>query len=120
MTNKTPWIDTENGGVVALYFEMVDKATTGRPYNKAAMIRSYSKPVQGDGYYGISRPLANRSRGSIEFKLMNCSAAHADLVPGAETMHEHGYRAMPNYQSSLKDAMRSQLETRSPMIEAQA
>lgn len=109
---RTPWTDQENRALVALYFTMLDHATTGRPYSKAAMIReaqtgSYIKmPCSGIG------PLADRSRGSIEFKLMNASAAHAAVDPEAVTMDGYGYRAMPNYQAGLKDAMRRIVELR--------
>ena len=39
MTNRTAWTPAENAALVRLYFRMLDRATTGRQYNKAAMIR---------------------------------------------------------------------------------
>jgi hypothetical protein len=102
MTNRTPWTPAENAALVRLYFRMLDAATTGRPYTKAAMIRHVQQLPHGRD---DAAALANRSRGSIEAKLMNASAAHRDLCPEAETMDGHGYRALSNYQRTLRDAM---------------
>ena len=117
MTKRNPpWSDSENHALVALYFVMLDNAVAGKPYNKAAMIRS----AQGraDQWQNASHDsdgnaiLRNRSRGSIESKLMNASAAHHDLNPEAETMHGHGYRALSNYQATLSEAMLFALQNR--------
>lgn len=115
MTRSPAWNDTENAALVALYFSMLDKAISGQPYNKAAMIRSsQNQPTDNPSIPGGAglklAPLANRSKQSIEFKLMNASACHASLVPEGVTMDGYGYRAMPNYQAALKDAMRNHLE----------
>ena len=121
MTNRTPWDDTENGGLLALYFTMLDCVEAGEDYSKAELIR-ISRGIDND----YTAPLANRSRGSIEFKLMNASAAHADIIADSlklpadmaqslalpQTMHSHGYRAMPNYQAALKAAMVAELGRR--------
>jgi hypothetical protein len=56
------------------------------------------RAVQAEG-------LGARSRGSIEAKLMNCSAAHADLYPNAVTMADYGYKAAPNYQKALRECV---------------
>jgi len=109
MTRSPAWTPAENAAIVRLYFAMLDAATTGQPYNKAAMIRIAQT---GGGSVTQPRPLQMRSKQSIEFKLMNCSAAHASLDPNAETMHSHGYRAMPNYQADLKIAMAAALADR--------
>lgn len=85
MKNKA-WTPEENRAVVALYFAMLDHAVSGEPYNKAAMIRA----VQGTDVPGEAGPLIWRSRGSIEAKLMNCSAAHAACDPQAVTMDGFG------------------------------
>ncbi len=115
-TNRKPWDHRENRAVVSLYFAMLDAELTGQAYTKAAMIRQF----RGEGIdrenleqFELDRiPLANRSRGSIEAKLMNCSAAHAKLDPGAETMDGHGYRALANYQKALETAMDKALSSR--------
>jgi hypothetical protein len=118
MTRSKPWSDIENGAIAALYFDMLDSAIAGSNYNKAAMIRyAQGSDDPKDAIHVktdfIWDTLGDRSRQSIEFKLMNCSAAHQDLVPGAQcTMHEHGYRAMPNYQAGLKASMQAELMAR--------
>lgn len=109
-TNAGPWTDAENAANVALYFWMIDAVTAQSRFNKAALIRiARNLQKQSDlGYTnvaGFANQLKNRSRGSIEAKLMNCSAAHRDIDPAAITMHSHGYRALSNYQASLRDAM---------------
>lgn len=104
------WTDTENRALVSLYFAMLDKASRPITYNKAMMIRN----IQAGNWDGHTEPL-KRSKGSIEFKLMNCSAAHRDIFHGTgqavETMHKHGYRKMPNYQAALKEAMKAHLDS---------
>lgn len=114
MTNRTPWTPAENTALVALYFEMLDAELDGQRYSKADHIRAYRGEPQTSvcSPIGDPAPLANRSRGSIEFKLMNASAAHADIQPEAETMHGHGYRALPNYQATLREAMATELTAR--------
>ncbi len=104
MTTRTPWTDPENAAIVALYFAMLDRAAyAGEPYNKASMIRQARGEVVSDAPY--AGKLTARSRGSIEAKLMNCSAAHRDLNPQAVTMDSYGYRCLSNYQKALKVAM---------------
>lgn len=95
------WNDTENATVCVLYFHMLGLAITDQPYNKAALIREVRQP---------GKRLADRSRGSIEAKLMNCTAAHRKLRPDYTSMDGHGYRAMANYQASLDGAMQIALD----------
>lgn len=116
MSKRTPWTPEENRALIALYFVMLDRAISGQTLNKAGAIRTaQGNPKAGDPLGGADHvpgvfcQLADRSRGSIEAKLMNASAAHRDLMPEAETMATHGYKAWGNYQSSLKDAMRDYL-----------
>lgn len=104
---STPWTDQENTAVCALYFNMLDCAIAGESYNKAAMIREVNVPCPG-----VKASLVARTRGSIEAKLMNCTAAHAVLVQGAVTMHTCGYRALSNYQKSLGVAMHQTIARR--------
>jgi hypothetical protein len=91
---------------------MLGRAKTGTAYVKAAMIRKAQKNDQRTWQHPYAGQLEKRSRGSIEAKLMNASAAHAALRPDAETMAAHGYKAWGNYQASLKDAMRRMIESR--------
>lgn len=112
----SPWSDSENAALVSLYFTMLDKAIAGQHYNKAAMIRQ----AQSDG---VSYPLdlgalKDRSRGSVELKLMNASATHRDLG-GAVTMDGYGYRCLPNYQATLKVAMLTELQRRDNALVAE-
>lgn len=111
MTRQPPYDYEENRGTVAMYFEMLDNTQRGYKFIKAELIRIAQDPESTSSQL-FAGTLANRKRGSIEFKLMNCSAAHADIDPNAETMHSHGYRALPNYQRSLKTAMRNELTRR--------
>lgn len=113
-----PWSDEENAALVALYFEMLDYATTGRQYSKAGMIRE----ARGEGIDARNAepwatwPLVARSKGSIEAKLMNATACHRDVSAesggNAVTMDTFGYRALPNYQATLKTAVRDELKRR--------
>lgn len=111
--NRTPWSDIENGALVSMYFTMLDAATIGAAYSKAGMIRAARGEIDPSPFTAdFADKLPNRSRGSIEFKLMNASAAHRDLVRGAVTMHSFGYRALPNYQATLRQAMAAEIEFR--------
>ena len=117
-TRNPPWSDSENSALVALYFAMLDMALAGKTYNKAGMVRAAQNgmgPRQLETMHAhelFLGKLNNRSRGSIEAKLMNASAAHHDLNPEAETMHGHGYRALSNYQAALSHAMLHALQNR--------
>ena len=106
-----PWNDQENRALVALYFVMLDAATSGQSYNKAAMIREQQQDAE-NAYTLDDCPLMYRSRGSIEAKLMKASAAHCDLRPESETMATHGYKAWGNYQAALKASMLTSIELR--------
>jgi hypothetical protein len=110
MTNRTPWTPAENAALVRLYFAMLSAQRNqdqhGMTYNKAGMIRHFRGEALGAWLDGDDHgALANRTRGSIEAKLMNASACHRDLMPSSETMDDHGYRALSNYQAALKEAM---------------
>lgn len=118
------WTPDENRALVALYFDMLNLALLGKPYSKAAMIRDAIGPVPGleaplvrKHHRPYFSSLCNRTKGSIEFKLMNASAAHLDILTAqhrppiadsvaranvSATMHNHGYRCQGNYQASLK------------------
>ena len=118
MTKRNPpWSDRENHALVALYFVMLDNAVAGKPYNKAAMIRSAQQNPEHASDGSFAGNLSERSRGSIESKLMNASACHMDLERGDVTMHGYGYRALSNYQATLKQAMDKML-TRRAMVDA--
>ncbi|MBI3450836.1 MAG: hypothetical protein HY049_18220, partial [Acidobacteria bacterium] len=83
------WSTSELREIVRDYFEMLRLVIEGRPINKAALLRS------------LQPKLASRSRGSIEFKRENISAAMLDLrlppVPG--------YKPKWNYQRDILPAI---------------
>ena len=122
---NAPWTPEENRALVALYFEMLDWATAGKRYSKADLIRVARGEAAG---YGHNRDdfescLENRSRGSVEAKLMNASAAHRDLINEhiqqldseplyRDTMATYGYKAWGNYQATLKAEMASIINRR--------
>lgn len=78
------WSDIENDAVVASYFAMLSDELSGRHYNKALQNRGLQEQI-------------GRSRGSIEFKLCNMSAACVGL--GLPIIQ--GYQPRPNFQMSL-------------------
>lgn len=81
------WSDLENDAVVASYFSMLSDELSGRAYNKAAQNR-------------LLQERTGRSRGSIEFKLCNVSAA----VKGLGLPEIRGYKPRFNFQMSLAEA----------------
>jgi len=122
---QAPWSISENAALVSLYFDMLDSALIGAAYNKAEMIRlarhEYEPTPGSDVIFTGSMPdwaccLQDRSKGSIEAKLMNASAAHRDVSAesggNATTMDGYGYRCLSNYQATLKVAMTAGLKAR--------
>lgn len=90
----SPWSEQENQLIVADYFAMMADDLAGRPINKAGTLRAL-QPL-----------LDERSRGSIEFKRANISAALVELgFP-----HLTGYLPRGNFQRSLLDAVTAELE----------
>ncbi len=82
------WSEMENTAVVSTYFSMLSDELSGRDFNKAGRNRLLQDQI-------------GRSRGSIEFKLCNVSAACVGL--GLPTIK--GYRPRFNFQMSLADAV---------------
>ena len=93
------WSDQENDLIVATYFAMLKDDLAGRPYNKAALNRSLQQFV-------------NRTRGSIEFKNCNISAA----LIGFGLPYIKGYQPRFNFQMSLVEAI-SRWLARNPAFE---
>ncbi|MCP1169861.1 DUF3883 domain-containing protein [Limimaricola litoreus] len=85
--SSSDWSDFENDVVVASYFAMLSDELSGRPYNKAGQNRALQEQIR-------------RSRGSIEFKLCNVSAACLGL--GLPIIK--GYLPRFNVQMSLAEA----------------
>ena len=88
----------ENRALMALYFSMAFAVEQGKAYTKAHLIRERQGTEENPG------PLFNRSRSSIECKLMNATAVVEALGFARWSMHEHGYRRLANYQADLKTA----------------
>lgn len=86
--NSGDWSDEENDAVVAAYFSMLSDELSGRPYNKAARNRLLQEQI-------------DRSRGSVEFKLANISAA----FQGFGLPIIAGYKPRFNFQMSLAEAV---------------
>jgi hypothetical protein len=82
------WSDQDNDAIVALYFQMLGDELAGREYNKAAQNRSLQQAL-------------GRSKGSIEFKNCNISAA----LIGFGLSYVRGYQPRFNFQMSLAEAI---------------
>jgi len=94
-----PWVDAELAAAIELYDQMHKLTMMGATFNKARMIR------EARCFNGAHQPLIGRSKGSIEMKLMNISAACEAFDRPDLSMAEHGYRPMKNMQKALKDAV---------------
>lgn len=82
------WTDHENDACVASYFAMLSQELAGETYNKAAQNR-------------LLQEQTGRSRGSIEFKLCNVSAAFRGF--GLPVIK--GYQPRFNFQMALAEAV---------------
>lgn len=87
----TKWTDAENAALVGAYLWMLAKHNAGEKFNKAAKRRELIGSEEKPG------PLAGRSEGSIEFKLMNVSGCMKALG----RVHLTGYLPAMNYQREL-------------------
>lgn len=112
-----PWTPDEQAAAVQAYNGMLEADNAGRPASKAAVIRWLRGDTQKNrhsknpdvthaelaGIFWQRGTLAARSRGSVEAKFMNISAARADLErdTGEPWPILKGYKAAGNYQRSL-------------------
>ncbi|WP_343115993.1 DUF3883 domain-containing protein [Ostreiculturibacter nitratireducens] len=96
------WSEDENDAIVADYFAMLIDDIAGRPYNKAEHNRALQE-------------LIGRSRGSIEFKHCNISAA----MKGFGLPLLSGYLPRFNFQMSLAEAIARWLAKRPDWLDAQ-
>ncbi|QLF71631.1 DUF3883 domain-containing protein (plasmid) [Peteryoungia desertarenae] len=94
------WSDQENDVIVAVYFQMLKDDLACRPYNKAMNNRSLQQCL-------------GRSKGSIEFKNCNISAA----LVGFGLPYINGYQPRFNFQMSLAEAV-SRWLAKNPLFEA--
>lgn len=95
------WTQNEVVLIVSDYFEMLQKEFSGQPFNKSEHRRI------------LSPKLDERSKGSIEFKHQNVSAALAEIgLPYIE-----GYKPRTNYETKmLPQAIESYLEEHSELF----
>lgn len=85
-----PWSDAELGATIKAYLGMLHKELNGIRYNKAAINRELR-----------AGPLANRTEGSVEFRMQNISAALYELrMPFIV-----GYKPARNIGSDVKQKM---------------
>ena len=97
------WTDAEIAATLNLYAYMLKHYQPGGEHlilNKAETIRQWRGEVEG-----IEGPLKARSKGSVEMKLMNVTAAVEACGRPDLSMAEHGYRPMTNMQAALKIAV---------------
>jgi hypothetical protein len=89
---RRDWTESENTAVCLAYCIMLAAQKRGEKFNKSAIRRELIGTEAEQG------PLYNRSNGSIEAKLMNCSAVAVSL--GWPLLK--GYKPAPNYQKCLR------------------
>lgn len=92
------WTNEELDLIVGDYFTMLAADQAGEPYVKA---HHAARLMQQTG----------RSHRSVEFKLMNVSAVLEEV--GQPTIR--GYKAMPNYQKAILDAIERHLLHQAPL-----
>lgn len=90
-----PWTPAENSALVSCYLEMLALQNAGTAYSKTAKRKALIGTPEAPG------PLAFRSHGSIECKLMNVSGCMKAL--GRLTVT--GYLPAMNYQAALMSAV---------------
>lgn len=88
--NASDWNDTELTSAVQAYLGMLYAELDGEYYNKAEVNRQLRKG-----------PLAGRTKGSIEFRMQNISAALYEL----KMPHIAGYLPAKNIGSSIKEKL---------------
>lgn len=95
-TASENWSRSEVEAIVADYFDMLEREQRGEPVNKAEHNRNLHAEI-------------GRSRGSIEFKHANISAALLDL--GFPLIID-GYKPRYNFQGLLREVVAEQLDSR--------
>jgi hypothetical protein len=88
------WTYSENHALVAAYAAMALAQYNGESVNKSAIIRVL-----------MAGECADRSRGSIEAKFMNCSAVAVQygMLDSLPNGYVKGYKPAPNYQKVLRE-----------------
>ncbi len=96
MSKRIAYTDAEHRAIAAAYVRLAVAQYEGRKVNKAALVR------------GIRAIFPHRTRGAIEAKFMNLSAAAVagnllEALPGG---YVKGYKPAPNGAKSLGDFLR--------------
>jgi len=90
IVNNTPWTDEELTSAIQSYLDMLRAELNGQPYSKAEVNRQLRMG-----------PLSTRTKGSIEFRMQNISAALYELrMPWIA-----GYLPARNIGSTVKEKM---------------
>lgn len=90
ITNRKAWTDEDNAALVALYNRMYAMQESGEKYSKAPLVRALAADLE-------------RSKGSIECKLMNVSAVRVNVL-GLGFVQ--GYKPLNNYNGDLVEAVK--------------
>jgi len=98
----SPWTRLGDEAAVSDYLDMLVEELSGRTVNKAEHNRR------------LRAVLTKRSRGSIEFKHANISAAM--IVLGYR--YVDGYKPRPNYQELLRDVIEARMAARPELAAA--
>jgi hypothetical protein len=108
MAKSKPWTQAECDACIKAYNVMLTGETVGAAVNKAAINRylrgdeTGAQPSEQQAMHIEQGALSDRSRGSIELKCMNISAARKSLdLPTIS-----GYKPLPNMQALLKNRVR--------------
>ena len=88
--NRRAWLPAERFEVIALYNKFLQKQTAGEKYQKAAPVRACAERLE-------------RSKGSIECKLMNISA----IREAAGLPIVQGYKPLHNVEAALVEQCRN-------------
>lgn len=86
-SQRKPWTAENNRELVDLYNEMIAFQLSGEKYSKAPLVRALAEKQE-------------RTKGSIECKLMNVSAIRQNLL---KLPIVKGYKALDNYNHDLAD-----------------
>jgi len=90
VVNNTPWTDEELTSAIQAYLDMLRAELNGQPYSKAEVNRQLRMGL-----------LSSRTKGSIEFRMQNISAALYELrMPWIA-----GYLPARNIGSVVKEKM---------------
>ena len=103
MTRSPPWTTAEIDGAIAMYLAFRVLEHRGAPYVKAQFIRQLiGAPTPANPEGNPDAILVNRSKGSVEAKFMNITAALESIGRQDLSMASHGYVPLANMQAALK------------------